>query len=409
MKRAAAVLLASLSLAMMAAPSAHAATAIGNTINQVLSDYHNSAQSWESTISSYATRLFWLLATIELLWVGIKLVLRGADFGEFVTDVTQFILFVGFFYALLLNGSGWANDIVSSFVQAGNAAASSVGGASGLTPAAVLDDGVGIVAKLWNSVTIASPGYDVELVMIGIAVLLTLGVITAYMCEALIESYLVITAGILFFGFGGSRWTKDFAIKILTYAVSVGAKLFFLELIVALGMQFINRYVANTPNDAPGFAELVGVLVTMLALVILIPSMVQSLVNGSSFSTGSALLGAVGTASAAAAGGVLAGGAALGLGGTETMAAIKGMSPGASRSLRIAASPIETSLRAGWHSGSAAVNDLGRRLSGRPGSNHGTAPGRMAGDMGGRIGQARAPSPPSGTPAAPSAISGDIS
>ena len=81
MKRAAAVLLASLSLAMMAAPSAHAATAIGNTINQVLSDYHNSAQSWESTISSYATRLFWLLATIELLWVGIKLVLRGADFG----------------------------------------------------------------------------------------------------------------------------------------------------------------------------------------------------------------------------------------------------------------------------------------------------------------------------------------
>ena len=229
--------------------------------------------------------LFWLLATIELLWVGIKLVLRGADFGEFVTDVTQFILFVGFFYALLLNGSGWANDIVSSFVQAGNAAASSVGGASGLTPAAVLDDGVEIVAKLWNSVTIASPGYDVELVMIGIAVLLTLGVITAYMCEALIESYLVITAGILFFGFGGSRWTKDFAIKILTYAVSVGAKLFFLELIVALGMQFINRYVTNTPNDAPGFAELVGVLVTMLALVILIPSMVQSLVNGSSFST----------------------------------------------------------------------------------------------------------------------------
>lgn len=402
-----AVALAAAVLGIAAMPHVAHAQPAGSTIDAVLGDYQSSSQAWQSTISSWATGLFWLLALVELLWMGIRLVLQGADFGEFVAELVQFILFIGFFYAILLNGFNWLTDIVQWFRHAGAAVAAGPNGSANISPAAVLDDAVRIVSTLWNRTNWTTPGYDFEVVMIGIAVLLTLGVVTAYMCEALIESYLVISAGIIFLGFGGSRWTKEFAVKVLNYAISVGAKLFFLQLIVALGMQFINQYTTNPPNDAPGFAELVGVLVTLLAMVIMIPSMIQSLVNGASFSSGGALMGAVGTAAAVTAGGVLAGGAALGLGGAETMAAVKSMSPGAGRAARIAASPIETGLRAGWHSAAAGVNDLGRRLSGRPGSNHGTTLGRMAGDMGGRIGQAQSPPPPPEKPAAPSAISGD--
>ncbi len=380
---------------------AHAQTA-GSTIDAVLGDYQSSSQAWQSTISSWATGLFWLLALVELLWMGIRLVLRGADFGEFVSDLVQFILFVGFFYAILLNGFNWLTDIVQWFRHAGAAVAAGPGGSANISPAAVLDDAVRIVSTLWNRTNWTTPGYDFEVVMIGIAVLLTLGVVTAYMCEALIESYLVISAGIIFLGFGGSRWTKEFAVKVLNYAISIGAKLFFLQLIVALGMQFINQYTTNPPNDAPGFAELVGVLVTLLAMVIMIPSMIQSLVNGASFSSGGALMGAVGTAAAATAGGAAAFGAAGALGASKALA---NLTPGASLGTRLGMGARGAAVGLARELPVAAARDLGRRLSGRPGSNHGTAGGRMAGDMMSRIGNAPPPPSPTESPTLPASIS----
>jgi len=389
-------------LGMVALPHvAHAQTA-GGTIDAVLGDYQSSSQAWQSTISSWATGLFWLLALVELLWMGIRLVLRGADFDEFVSELVQFILFVGFFYAVLLNGFNWITDIVQWFRHAGAAVAAGPGGSANISPAAVLDDAIRIVSTLWNRTNWTTPGYDFEVVMIGIAVLLTLGVVTAYMCEALIESYLVISAGIIFLGFGGSRWTKEFAVKVLNYAISVGAKLFFLQLIVALGMQFINQYTTNPPNDAPGFAELVGVLVTLLAMVVMIPSMIQSLVNGASFSSGGALMGAVGAAAAATAGGAAAFGAAGALGASKALA---NLAPGTSLGTRLGTGTRGAAVGLTRELPAAAARDLGRRLSGRPGSNHGTTGGRMAGDMVNRIGGAPLPPTPTESPAPPSSIS----
>ena len=390
-------------LGMTALPHvAHAQTA-GGTIDAVLGDYQSSSQAWQSTISSWATGLFWLLALVELLWMGIRLVLRGADFGEFVSELVQFILFVGFFYAILLNGFNWLTDIVQWFRHAGAAVAAGPGGSANISPAAVLDDAVRIVSTLWNRTNWTTPGYDFEVVMIGIAVLLTLGVVTAYMCEALIESYLVISAGIIFLGFGGSRWTKEFAVKVVNYAISIGAKLFFLQLIVALGMQFINQYTTNPPNDAPGFAELVGLLVTLLAMVIMIPSMIQSLVSGASFSSGGALMGAVGTAAAVTAGGAAAFGAASALGASKALA---NLTPGALLGTRLGAGMRGAAVGLARELPVAAARDLGRRLSGRPGSNHGTIGGRMAGDMANRIGGAPPPRSPEESPAPLSSISG---
>ena len=389
-------------LGMVALPQVAHAQAAGSTIDAVLGDYQSSSQAWQSTISSWATGLFWLLALVELLWMGVRLVLRGADFGEFVSELVQFILFVGFFYAVLLNGFNWITDIVQWFRHAGAAVAAGPGGSANISPAAVLDDAIRIVSTLWNRTNWTTPGYDFEVVMIGIAVLLTLGVVTAYMCEALIESYLVISAGIIFLGFGGSRWTKEFAVKVLNYAISVGAKLFFLQLIVALGMQFINQYTTNPPNDAPGFAELVGVLVTLLAMIIMIPSMIQSLVNGASFSSGGALMGAVGAAAAATAGGAVAFGAAGALGASKALA---NLAPGTSLGTRLGTGTRGAAVGLTRELPAAAARDLGRRLSGRPGSNHGTTGGRMAGDMVNRIGSAPPPPQPSESPAPPSSIS----
>ena len=52
--------------------------------------------------------------------------------------------------------------------------------------------------------------------------------IAAFMVLALVESYLIISMSVIFMAFGGSRWTKDFAVSTVRYTVSVGAKLFVL-------------------------------------------------------------------------------------------------------------------------------------------------------------------------------------
>ena len=50
----------------------------------------------------------------------------------------------------------------------------------------------------------------------------------------LVESYFVISSGVILMGFGGSQWTNQFAINIIRYAVSVGAKLFMVQLVIGL-------------------------------------------------------------------------------------------------------------------------------------------------------------------------------
>ena len=48
---------------------------------------------------------------------------------------------------------------------------------------------------------------------------------------AMVESYLVIGAGVIFLGFGGSRWTAAYVERYIAYAVSVGMKILVLYLL----------------------------------------------------------------------------------------------------------------------------------------------------------------------------------
>lgn len=38
-----------------------------------------------------------------------------------------------------------------------------------------------------------------------------------------VESYVIINASVLFFAFGGSQWTRDFAIAPMRFTVAIGA------------------------------------------------------------------------------------------------------------------------------------------------------------------------------------------
>ena len=284
------------SAASLASAPAHAQGAF--VLDAIIQQFQLQAAGWEATLAELALRTFGILAGIELAWAAFKLAFRGADVSEWLAELVNQILFLGFFLALLQNASTWGTAIVSSFRQAGAAA---TGG--GTNPSAVFTSGVSIAQKVLAEMTLMHPATSVGFMIAAIIIEICFALIAAFMVVTLVQSYIVIAAGVINMAFGGSRWTKDIAVSTVRYTVSVGAKLMMLQLIVSIGQNLIMNWSNqfNFVNNA-GLLILIGSSVVMLAIVKIVPDEFQRIVGGASLSSGSALVGA-----AAAVGGAVAG------------------------------------------------------------------------------------------------------
>jgi len=211
-----------------AAAPAHAQSA--NVLDQIVSQFQSRSAGWQGALQSFAMGTFGILAAIDLAWSAFKLAFRGADVSEWLAEIVNQILFLGFFLALLENAVTWDAAIVNSFRQA----ASSAGG-GGIAPSDVFAAGVKLAATVLNQMSLWHPEASAGLMVAGIVIEVCFALMAAFMVLALVESYLIISMGVMFMAFGGSRWTKDMAVSTVRYAVSVGAKLFVLQLLVSIG------------------------------------------------------------------------------------------------------------------------------------------------------------------------------
>jgi type IV secretion system protein TrbL len=341
--------------------------------------YNNNATKWQSTLAAFALRLFWILAAIEFTVSFFWLAVRGADLGEWAAELLKQVLFIGFFAALLTNSAAWTKAIIDSFRQAANQAVQASGGNAGIAPSDVFDTGLQIAYKLMDQTSWYAAVTSTGLAIASLVVLITFALITAKMVITLVESYIVISAGVLLMGFGGSSWTKDFAVKTLVYAVSVGAKLFVMQLIVGMGDSLFRDLAANYGNTNADVFIVIGSAIVMLALTMSVPEMVQGLINGSSAGSGGTLSraivqvsGATAAAATSAAGGINAVGSAVRLAEEQQRSAESSGTPSASTARRWAQM---ARLTLGNLSQAASQNS-GDRLSGR--APFGTRGGQMA-------------------------------
>jgi type IV secretion system protein TrbL len=389
--------------ALVIAAPAHAQSA--NVLDQIVAQFQARSAGWEGTLRSFATGTFGILAGVEMVWAGFKLAFRGADVSEWLAEIVNQILFLGFFLALLENSVTWGQAIVSSFRQAASAA-----GGGGIAPSDVFAAGVKIAAMVLNQMSIWHPEASAGLMVAGIVIEVCFALMAAFMVLALVESFLIISMGVLFMAFGGSRWTKDFAVSTVRYTISVGAKLFVLQLLVSIGTGLIQSW-ANSFTDVTdaSLCILIGCSIVMLALVKVLPDTMQHIVNGSSMASGSALVGAAAAVSGAvgvAGLGMVGAGSIMGnavrLAGTQIDAADAkageasgGDAPQRSRISRAAA----MTGFAARNLVSAPFADVGRRLSGQQ-PRHGIATWRMSADLANRNrllrGDASKPPPPPG-------------
>src|SRR5258708_15584109 len=229
-----------------------------NSVNgpsSILDEYKGLQNVWITKLLVAAQRLFFLLAGIEVAWSFTLLAIEKADFQALTAAIVRKIMWIGIFSAILLygvtpGGGGWLSAIINSFHILGQSA-SSVGP---LSPSAIVGFGVNMCVDLLYSLKGADflTGFASSMALVFCAVIIFLSylAIAIQFVVAMVESYLVIGAGVIFLGFGGSRWTAAYVERYIAYAVSVSMKILVLYLLVGAGLTVSQRWIAVAQNAA---------------------------------------------------------------------------------------------------------------------------------------------------------------
>src|ERR1700737_875706 len=307
-----------------------------NSVNgpsSILDEYKGLQNGWITKLLGAAQRLFFLLAGIEVAWSFTLLAIEKADFQALTAAIVRKIMWIGIFYAILLygvtpGGGGWIPAIMDSFHILGQNA-SAVGP---LGPSAIVGFGVNMSVDLLSSLKGADflTGFSSSMALVFCAVLIFIAylAIAIQFVVAMVESYLVIGAGVIFLGFGGSRWTAAYVERYIAYAVSVGMKILVLYLLVGAGMTLSQGWIAVAQNAAAspdpartGF-DLAAAAVMFLCVCWMSPKISSAMLGGVASMSGGDLVGVgMGVGVAAVGAGVLATGYATR--GSDALAKIK--------------------------------------------------------------------------------------
>lgn len=293
------------SIGMLAAGNALADTNLAQpdtSADALLDLILNQSGQWSDRLYSYAINLFWLLATIQLIWTLLPLIMKQADLGEIIGELIRFILVTGFFLAMMKYAVEWGSAIVDSFRDAGAAAS---GLERALKPGDMFTIAVEFSRLILANIPFFSPGQALAISLAAFLVLICFAFIAAFMFVTLVESYVIINASVLFFGFGGSQWTREYAIAPIRFAVAVGAKLFVLTLIIGLILQASREWSAAYQNNEASVMTMAGLALICAYLTKTIPDLVAGMISGSSMGGGS-VIGGMATAGAAGAAAAIA-------------------------------------------------------------------------------------------------------
>jgi len=399
-----------LAVALASAASAHAQAPsdVGSTFQQI----GQAATSWIPAIMQEAGFLFYVLAALDFAW-GAPQLLRESDFTGLFLSLIKKLLVISFFYAVLVNGQVWIPAIVNSFAQLG---ANAAGVPLAQNPSDIMAQGIQIVSDLFTKVSgtalLTEPGSAIATMLAAGIVLASYIIITLHYVVTKLESIIVMSAGYIFLGFGGSRWTSPYFERYISLAVSTGVRLMLIYLMLGVFRTLSGNWVAAM-NDYQANEPITQILPTLMSMLLfafaswMIPKMAGSLASGT-LGTGAAdlvgmgaeigkgaALGAAAVAAAAATGGtsVVAGGAmaatetagVVDTGGAATSAA--SAVAGASESSRAGASvpppPVPTSEGSGSPAAPPAPTSVSDRPAEAPAAPSGSSAESLARQAGG--------------------------
>lgn len=326
----------------------------------MLQIFSDASVNWQNAIYPFALDLFKLLATVDFAWTGILLLLEKSDLQALTAGIIKKLMTICIFYALLVFAPQWFPAIIQSFIQIGGAAS---GTPTPLNPSDILKMGVTIAGTLLyqssqTSSLLSGFATSLSLIFAAAVILVSYVMIALHFVMAMVESYVVIGAGYIFLGFGGSRWTTPYAEKYVSQVVNVGTRLMVLYLVIGLGQQFANQWIAQAQVAAVGstgnlsLSWMLAAQVAMYALICwTVPKLVSNVIGGTlSASAGDAVgmgvaAGAAALSAAALVSGV--GAPAAAAGGTAAVSSVAGAAGAASATTGAAGAGGAASTAAG--------------------------------------------------------------
>lgn len=393
-------------LALMLVPSLAFAT---NSLNQAQSALKSDIMPWATPMQHAATDLFYALAAVEIAIFFLNHVLKQRGHEDLFTGIIKKTVTLMFFLTVINESTTWIPAIIN-----GLAGGSSVLGIHAVTPSALATEAlsiflscatapaaaaahnagsvfgdllnfnftgaIGAVSSLFaNSNPVALVIETLICTIIGLLAGIGVLMMALEFLMIQLESYLVMTLGIVMLAGGGLRFTSKYVGTYFDYAINVGVRLFALTAIAALVQTSIIPIMKTIIENVSNPLQMGFELLIVGAVIALLPkkasAIASSLLSGqSSFSggelakEGAMIAGgtvmAAGVVAAPLAGAAMAGGAgslgaAAGAGEAGTMGAAAGG---------------EAAGGAGGLSGAAGAGGGGGASEGVP------AP-KMAGDM----------------------------
>lgn len=279
--------------------------ALPDVSNLIVDSFKVIGPAWTAAVWPAARALFWILAGIELAMTAAFLWLERHDLQDWLAAFIRSVLVIGFFWTLLVNGSSWMHSIVTSFQAIGQTAT----GAK-LSPEDMLNRGLNISMALLEAGSVkaflANPSASLALLVAALFTYISFVLIATGYVMLLVEAYAALAAGIIFLGFGGSRWTRPYVERYGALAIAIGLKIMLFYYLVFVGMGLSGQWLAlaktlGTVAAPYGAAmKVMGASMMFLVLVWQIPKFFATLLGGSPGITTGDVIG-----TAAAVGGAL--------------------------------------------------------------------------------------------------------
>ncbi|WLB05171.1 P-type conjugative transfer protein TrbL (plasmid) [Bradyrhizobium elkanii] len=350
-------------IAVAAAVLVHAvvpaiAAADGSVLTTVENQVVTAAKGWESTVTNAAKSLFWILAGIEVGIAAVWLAIQAATIEAWFAELVRRIMFIGFFAFVLTEGPSFAKAVVDSLFQIG-------GGSGSASPANVFNAGLTVASAMSQKISFGVFQDNALALSASIAMIVSViafSLVAAIFLAVLVEMYVGLLAGMIMLGLGGSSFTKDFAIRYLVYAFSVGMKLMSLVMIAKIGSDVLIGLAQDTSvgNQYQTALAIAGIAVVVFILAMYVPAIVQGVVQGASVSGGMEVI-----RHGAQAASFAAGGAALAMGGANAGAAAFSAARASGSSVGGAAM---AGLRGAASAGSALASAARDKAIGTPGA-----------------------------------------
>ncbi|MBI4804092.1 MAG: P-type conjugative transfer protein TrbL [Desulfovibrio sp.] len=285
---------------------------IETIIPRIITEFESKTSTWSKALQGYAFDLFRLCTTLTVVLFGVKAAIGRDNIGEVFGQFISTILFCCFIAATIVNYQDWSWSIINGL----NNIATNLG-PSKYNATDPLIAGIELTKTIFDKMKFKSVDDAVNSIafaLCGLVILIAFALMTAQLVFVKCEALVSMNASVILLGLGGATIFKEYAISVMRYVLSVAFKLFVLQLVMGLGLKFMQGLTFENSNLEDIFIA-IAVSIILLALVKSIPDVCAGIINGAHVNSG-AVLGQAATATAAGAavavGGVL--GAAMGSG-----------------------------------------------------------------------------------------------